>query len=259
VFPRVSNVIWAKLGTSDKVLCTILGTCYIETNSLDVCVMLTEYIQGVSKVKVTGGVDEVRNGIETVYRQRLSISRLLDIVGIASKLNISIVLTKDLFITDTLLSGVSILTDTLNQYLMFQDSSVQEKGLNWWLTAVTITQFVSLCRAYKIPIFYQYFEEAFSIRGLWYRAPLLCSSFVTNPLRAPVVLLEEQYTLAYSQTGNLLGSFLDKPFSLCHIEGNFEDSLENMKLSSANFIRGFSGRNLVSDIRKGLIFKNESA
>lgn len=254
VLPLAGEFIYSDIGDKDTAVCATVTTGYLECSDKDTLELFLKYLVTATKLKEVGGFDKIRCKAGFVFRQRIVFSKFANIVSICAKFSINIIVPDSFNVTEENLRGIKDEIPFLEDYFHFQSSCVIDLGFYGWLTYAVVSQLVQFCRGENAIIFTAKNEEILSVGGLWYRAPFLCGTSSRNSKRASLLVLSERHYLIYDNTCDCSVNLIDVPIDVLNNEEKQRYSSYKIKfLSSVLIMYGFSKRNLLRDIKRGVI------
>ena len=254
ILPLAGEFIYSDIGDKDVAICATITTGYLECDNKDTLEVFLKYLVSATKLKDIGGFDKVKCKAGLVYRQRIVFSKLADIVSICAKFDVSIIVPDSFKVTEENLRGIKDDLPFLEDYFHFQSSCVIDLGFYGWLTYAVVSQLVQFCRGENALIFTAKNEEILCVGGLWYRAPFLCGTSSRNSKRASLLVLSESHYLIQDNACDCIVSLIDVPIDTLNNEEKQRYSSYKIKFSSSVLIMyGFSKRNLLRDIKRGVI------
>lgn len=268
VFPMAGDLVYAT-ARKDVAVCFTINSCYVESSNMDILIMFCEYLKRVSKVKEIGSLSEVnlvsyldnelhRVNIQ-VYRQRLVFSSLTDMIAIAKKFSVDLEITDDFVVKEPNLSRVSKTVPYLKQYYKLHEKVYHRGTFYEWLTFCLLAQMVLLCRAYSLSISLPKNRLLEMHVGDMFRVPFICGTSSKNSRISSIVILRNEDYLIRNKTGEIIGSLIEYHGSKFDNLESFESTVIQSKSKSKPVtLFGFSLGNVEMDIKRGLIFRNES-
>lgn len=268
VFPMAGDLVYAT-ARKDVAVCFTINSCYVESSNMDILIMFCEYLKRVSKVKEIGSLSEVnlvsyldnelhRVNIQ-VYRQRLVFSSLTDMIAIAKKFSVDLEITDDFAVKESNLSRVSKTIPYLKQYYKLHEKGYHRGTFYEWLTFCLLAQMVLLCRAYSLLISLPKNRLLEMHVGDMFRVPFICGTSSKNSRISSIVILRNEDYLIRNKTGEIIGSLIEYHDSKFDNLESFESTVIQSKSKSKPVtLFGFSLGNVEMDIKRGLIFRNES-